>query len=50
MPQLVFIDKAGVKRAKYVGDDPFFAKDDEANIRKEIDVLSRESRRISSGQ
>jgi thiol-disulfide isomerase/thioredoxin len=47
MPQVVFIDKAGVKRATYVGDDPFFAKDDEANIRKQIDKLSREAVPIS---
>ena len=43
MPQLVFIDKAGVKRAKYIGDDPFFRRDEEANIRREIELLSSEA-------
>jgi len=47
MPQLVFIDKAGVKRAKYVGDDPLFGKDEEANIRRQIEALSRERHPIS---
>ena len=50
MPQLVFIDKAGIRRAKYIGDDPFFTKDEEANIRKQIEDLSRESRSISAGR
>jgi thiol-disulfide isomerase/thioredoxin len=50
MPQLVFIDKAGVKRAKYVGDDPFFAKDEETNIRKQIEILFHDSHPISHGE
>jgi thiol-disulfide isomerase/thioredoxin len=50
MPHLVFIDKAGVRRVKYGGDDPFFGKDEEANIRKQIEALSRESHPISAGR
>ena len=46
MPQLVFIDKAGVRRAKYVGDDPLLEKNEEANIRKQIEALSSERRSI----
>jgi thiol-disulfide isomerase/thioredoxin len=39
MPQLVFIDRAGVKKAKYIGEQPFFGKDEESNIRRQIDAL-----------
>jgi thiol-disulfide isomerase/thioredoxin len=38
MPQLVFVDRQGVVRAQYSGDDPFFA-DQEKNIRGMIENL-----------
>jgi|SRR5579863_4529107 len=43
MPQLVFIDRQGVIRAQYSGDDPFFNKtDQEKNIREAIEPLLKE--------
>lgn len=44
MPQLVFLDTTGEKRAKYIGDQPFFGKDEETNIRREIALLLDQSR------
>jgi thiol-disulfide isomerase/thioredoxin len=47
VPQLVFLDKSGVKRATYVGNQPFF-KDEENNIRRQIDALLRDAPTSSS--
>jgi peroxiredoxin len=38
VPQLVFIDKNGMIRAQYSGDNEFF-KDEENNIRREVEAL-----------
>ena len=43
MPQLMFIDRAGVIRAQYPGTDPFF-QNEEAGMRKMLDSLLKESR------
>jgi hypothetical protein len=42
MPQLVFIDRQGVIRAQYSGDDKFFADDLEKNMREQIESLLKE--------
>ncbi len=42
MPQLVFIDRRGVIRAQYSGDDQFFAGDQEKNIGEMIEKLLKE--------
>ncbi len=39
MPQLVFIDRAGVIRAQFAGNDPFFGPDEEKNMRQWIESL-----------
>jgi peroxiredoxin len=40
MPQLVLIDRDGVIRAQYAGDDPFFkAGEDEKNLRAKLEEL-----------
>lgn len=41
VPQLVFIDRKGVIRAQYSGDDPFFQKEQE-NMRAQIEALLKE--------
>jgi hypothetical protein len=41
VPQLVFIDRKGVIRAQYAGNDPFF-KDEERNVRAQIEGLLKE--------
>jgi peroxiredoxin len=41
VPQLVFIDRKGVIRAQYPGQSDFF-KNEEQNMRKEIEALLRE--------
>jgi hypothetical protein len=38
VPQLVFIDRGGIIRAQYSGDNDFF-KDEENNMRREIEAL-----------
>jgi thiol-disulfide isomerase/thioredoxin len=43
VPQMVFIDRAGIVRAQYGGDSDFF-KDEENNIRKEIAELLKTAR------
>jgi hypothetical protein len=42
VPHLVFIDRKGVIRAQYPGSDKFY-ENEEANIRKEIEALLKES-------
>jgi peroxiredoxin len=42
MPQLVFIDRKGIIRAHYSGDNDFF-KDEEKNMRAQIETLLKES-------
>ena len=39
MPQLVFLDRQGMIRAQFAGDDPFFAADQEKHIREQIESL-----------
>lgn len=41
VPQMVFIDRKGVIRAQYGGDDPFF-QNEEKNMRAQIEALLRE--------
>jgi peroxiredoxin len=41
VPQLVFIDRKGVIRAQFAGNDPFF-KDEERNVRAQIEALLKE--------
>ncbi|MFB3827105.1 MAG: TlpA disulfide reductase family protein [Bryobacteraceae bacterium] len=48
MPQLVFIDREGVIRAQYAGDDPFFGADQEKNLRQKIEELLREGKATAS--
>jgi thiol-disulfide isomerase/thioredoxin len=43
MPQLVFVDREGVIRAQYAGDDAFFGADEEKNLRAKIESLLKES-------
>jgi peroxiredoxin len=47
MPQLVFIDRRGVIRAQYAGDDPFFGADQDKNLRAKIEELLKEPRQTS---
>lgn len=47
VPQLVFIDRAGMIRAKYAGTDYFF-RDEKANIRKLVEELLSERPPASS--
>jgi len=42
VPQMVFIDRAGVIRAQYGGADPFLANNEEANIKGMIEKLLAE--------
>jgi len=50
MPQLVFIDRAGVIRAHYPGGDKFF-QDEEKNVRAQIESLLKEpARRAPAGK
>ncbi len=42
MPQLVFIDRKGMIRAQYEGDDKFFADGQEKNLRDQIESLLKE--------
>jgi peroxiredoxin len=42
MPQVVFIDRQGVIRAQYAGDDKFFGDDQEKNLRNQIESLLKE--------
>lgn len=46
VPQLVFIDRKGVIRAQYSGDNPFF-QDEEKNMRAQIESLLKESQGAS---
>ena len=39
MPQVAFIDRQGVIRAQYSGDDKFFADDQDKHIRDQIEAL-----------
>ena len=41
VPIMVFIDRRGVIRSQYMGDDPFFKKRD-ANVRNTIEMLLKE--------
>ena len=43
MPQLVFVDRQGIIRAQYAGDDPFFGADQEKNLREKIESLLKEN-------
>jgi hypothetical protein len=43
MPQLVFIDRKGVVRAQYPGDDNFFKEAEETNMRNQIEALLKDS-------
>lgn len=43
MPQLVFIDRKGIVRAQYPGDDKFFAEAQETNMRNEIEALLKDN-------
>jgi peroxiredoxin len=42
LPNLVFIDRQGVIRAQYAGNDPFFGDDQDKNIRAEVEKLLKE--------
>jgi peroxiredoxin len=42
MPQLVFIDRKGMIRAQYKGEDKFFGDDLEKNMRDQIGLLLKE--------
>jgi peroxiredoxin len=43
MPQMAFIDRQGVIRAQYAGDDKFFEeKEQEKNLREQIETLLKE--------
>ncbi len=44
MPQLVFVDREGVIRAQYAGDDPFFGADQDKNLRQKIEELLKEGK------
>ena len=43
MPQLVFIDRQGIIRAQFSGDDKFFSDDQEKNLREQVESLLKES-------
>jgi hypothetical protein len=43
MPQLVFIDRKGIVRAQYPGDDKFFKEAEETNMRNQIEALLKDS-------
>lgn len=42
MPQLAFLDRQGVIRAQYSGDDSIFTGDQEKNLRQQIESLLKE--------
>ncbi len=42
VPIMVFIDRKGVVRGQYMGDDPMFSRDREKNIRLTIEQLLKE--------
>jgi peroxiredoxin len=42
MPQVVFIDRTGMIRAQYSGEDKFFGDDQEKNLREQIESLLKE--------
>jgi len=44
MPQVMFIDRDGVIRAQYGGDDQFFADNQEQNLRAQIEALLKPAR------
>ena len=48
MPQLAFIDRAGIIRAQYGGDQPFF-QDQEKNIRAKVEELLNEKPAAAKG-
>lgn len=48
VPQLVFIDRKGMIRAQYAGDDKFFS-DQEKNMREMIESLLKENTTQSGG-
>ena len=43
MPQLVFIDRKGIVRAQYPGDDNFFKEAEETNMRNQIEALLKDT-------
>ena len=43
MPQVVFIDRQGVIRAQYAGDDKFFMDNQEKNLREQVESLVKEN-------
>jgi len=43
MPQVVFIDREGMIRAQYSGDDPYFGDNQEKNLRQSIESLLKEN-------
>ncbi len=43
MPQLVFIDRKGIVRAQYPGDDNFFKDAEETNMRNQIEALLKDT-------
>lgn len=49
VPQLVFVDRKGIIRAQYSGDDPFF-QDKEKNMRTQIEALLAEPAGGSPGR
>jgi thiol-disulfide isomerase/thioredoxin len=42
MPQIVFIDRQGIIRAQYAGDDKFFAEDQDKHIGEQIEALLKD--------
>jgi hypothetical protein len=49
MPQLVFIDRKGIVRAQYAGDDDFFKEAEETNMRKQIEALLKDTGPTKNG-
>ncbi len=43
MPQVMFIDRQGVIRAQFAGDDKFFETDQDKHIREQIETLLKEA-------
>ena len=48
MPQLVFIDRKGIVRAQYPGDDNFFKEAEETNMRNQIEALLKDTGAVKS--
>ena len=48
VPKMVFIDRQGVIRAQYQGQDPFFKAEEEKHIRAELDKLLKPPARPSA--